>query len=267
MNNILVSVVSSVSTSSSNSTDFTDCEDITAAFVLLTAGISKLLKIADFASLRRALLQQIVSVQFPDDLYQSIKTAQDLDTLLDVLIGSQYWGVDLWLPEMLVAGSEIHEAKVLINKYKEVIFPRKLSEVLDKMFMPQQITHKDAYISRIASMIAKESNEVTVGDLAQYRNILRAVIMDIRNGVCVLEHLDNGQGHLNKSESGKGLTYSIMVYVCVLRNYTRIVPLDFYIVKPHAQTLLNHAGAFSFSCCWHNRGEMPRLRHTHSCGQ
>ena len=181
-----------------------DWGNVSTAFLLLTVGLSRLLKRVDFSVLRRAILRQRKTpggVQFPDDLYQSIKTAQDFDTLLDLLADSQYWSwVDLRLLETLVEASGIREAKVLINKYKEMIFSQRLTDVLNNIPMPQQKQHKIAYISKAASMIAKEPDELTVGDLAHYRHIFEAVIMDINNGSCVLEHLE---GHQNKSESGK----------------------------------------------------------------
>ena len=139
-------------------------------------------------------------MQFPDDLRQSIKAAKDLDTLLDVLADSKYWNwVDLRLLDALIVSSGIQEAKLLIQKYKDAIFPKKLSEILPL----QQKEHKDAYISRVGAMIQKEPDDITVGDLARNCNILEAVIMDINNGSCVLEHLSTGQGHQSKSESGK----------------------------------------------------------------
>ena len=143
-------------------------------------------------------------VQFPDDLHQSIKAARDLDTLLDVLADSDYWSlVDLRLLDALIVSSGIQEAKLLIQKYKDAIFPKKLSEILDALPLPQQKEHKEAYISRVGAMIQKEPDDITVGDLSHYCNILEAVIMDINNGSCVLEHLSTGQGHQSKSESGK----------------------------------------------------------------
>ena len=164
--------------------------------MLLTAQISKLLKRADFGTLRRALLQQTRTpggVQFPDDLHQRIKTAQELDTLLDELTDSDYlsW-VDLRLLDALIVSSGIREAKVLADKYKEAIFPKKLSEVLDKLPLPQQKEQKEAYATRVGSKIQKEPDEITVADLSHYCGILESVIMDINKGSCVLEHLDTG---------------------------------------------------------------------------
>ena len=88
--------------------------------------------------------------------------------------------------------SGIREAKVLLNKYKEIIFSKKLSEVLDILFMPQQKKDKDAYTTRVGSKLEKDPNEITVADLARFSTTLEKVIMDINNGSCVLEHLGTG---------------------------------------------------------------------------
>ena len=155
-----------------------------------------MLKRADFFSLRRAIVQQRntpLGVQFPDDVYQSIKTAQDLDTLLDLLADSKHWNwVDLRLLDTLIVSSGISAAKVLVTKYKETIFPKKLSEVLDKLFMPQQRKDKEDYTSRVGMKIKKEPDEITVADLSRFALVLETVIMDINNGTCVLEHITKG---------------------------------------------------------------------------
>ena len=183
-------------TASAASINFTDCDDISTAFSLLTAEISKLLKKADFSTLRRTILQHRKTprgVQFPDDLHQRIKEAQKLETLLDELADSDYWNwVDLRLLDALIVSSGIREAKVLVDKYKEAIFPKKLSEVLDKLPLPQQKEQKEAYTTRVGSKIQKEPDEITVADLSHYCGILESVIMDINKGSCVLEHLDTG---------------------------------------------------------------------------
>ena len=179
--------------------DFTDCDDIPAAFSLLTAEISRILKRADFFVLRRAIVQQRKvprGVQFPDALYQNIKTAPDLDTLLDLLADSKHWSwIDLRLLEALIMSLEtpmINAAKTLVTKYKEAVFSKKLSEVLDKMFMPEQKINKEAYATRVGGKIQKEPNEITVADLSEFAPFLETVIMDINNGTCVLEHLTKG---------------------------------------------------------------------------
>ena len=183
------------STSTSN-IDFSDCDGIPAAFLLLTAQISQLLKKADFFALRRGIVQQRnvpKGVQFHDDLYQSIKTAQNLDILLDLLADSKHWSwVDLRLLETLIISSGIKEANTLVTKYKNTIFSKKLSEVLDEMFTPQQRKYKEDYTTKVAMKIQKEPSEITVGDLSQFASVLETVIMDINTGTCVLEHVTKG---------------------------------------------------------------------------
>ena len=179
-----------------SSINFTDCDDISTAFLLLTSEISRLLKKADISTLRRSLLQQRKTpggVQFPDDLCQRIKAARELDTLLDELTDSDYlsW-VDLRLLNALIISSGIREAKILVDKYKEAIFPKKLSEIMDKLPLPQQKEQKEAYTTKVGSKIQKEPDEITVGDLSHYCAKLEKVILDINNGSCVLEHLDTG---------------------------------------------------------------------------
>ena len=134
-------------------------------------------------------------VQFPADLYERIKKAQDLDALLDVLADSDYWSwVDLRLLEALIMSSGIKEAEVLVNKYKDAIFPKKLSDIIHELFVPQQKKKKceEAYIAKVGTKIHKKPSEVTVGDLPKYRGVLEKVIMDIYNGSCVLKHLKRG---------------------------------------------------------------------------
>ena len=176
---------------------FSDCGDnISNAFTLLTTKIRKLLKSADLDALKTAVLQQRNTpkgVQFPDNLSMSIISAQNLGVLLNLLATFKYWNwADLRLLETLVISSDIHAAKVIIDQYKENVFPMKLSEVLDKLHVPQNKEYKDTYTAKVASKIQKEPDDVTVGDLSYYCNILETVIMDINNGSCVLEHLDKG---------------------------------------------------------------------------
>ena len=126
-------------------------------------------------------------------MFDSINSAHDLNALLNVLVNFKYWSwADLRLLETLVISSDIYAAKVYIDKYKESYFPMKLSEVLDKLPTPQKKEDKDAYAAKVASKIHKEPNEVTVGVLSHYFEILEVVIMDINKNSCVLENLDVG---------------------------------------------------------------------------
>ena len=143
--------------------------------------------------MRRAILQQRNvpnGVQLSSNLYKNINMAVNHDHLLNVLVNSEYWSwVDLRLLETLAMSSGILKAKVLVDKYKSAVFSKRLSDVLDNFCLPWQ---KATYINRVAMMIEKDPNEIVVGDLVRYRDTLKAVIMDINHGHCVLEHLDTG---------------------------------------------------------------------------
>ena len=164
------------------------------AFVHLTSELSKLLKQADFAALKRAFCSQMRTpggVQLPDNLYQSIKGAQRLDALLDVLAESKYWNwVDLRLLNVLIFSSGIRKAKTLVDEYKGLIFPKKLSEVLDQL--PRNKEVNKAYTTRVSSKINIEPEKITVEVLSQYWLELETLIMTIGNGTCALESVDQG---------------------------------------------------------------------------
>jgi len=171
---------------------FSECDNIMDGFVLLTSKLYDILKMANFSKLKRALkIRNPGAVKLPDDLKESIKNAMELDSLLDLLVESNYWNfADLRLINVLVISSGIPEAKVLVDKYKETFFHTKLIEILEitKILPPN---HHE-YTCRVGSKINKEPGEVTVADLAEYCFKLETVIMDIIEGSCVLEHVEAG---------------------------------------------------------------------------
>ena len=135
-------------------------------------------------------------IQFPDDLHQSIKAAENLDALLDILIKSGYLSpVDLRLLDELVISLQIEEAQLLLKKYKDAMFPKNLHEISSDLTLYQQLyqqrEHSNVYTIKVASRLQQELNEVTVGKLLYYCNCLERNIMDINNGSCVLKDLDS----------------------------------------------------------------------------
>ena len=233
----LLIITAPASTSSSNTPfSFADCDDIPAAFSLLTAEISKLLKSADFFTLRRAVLQHRImpnGVRFPDNLYNRIEKAQDLDTLLDLLTDSNCWSwVDLRLLETLIMSSGIGEAKILLNMYKKVIFSKKLIKVLDKVFTPEQKREKDAYILTVGSKLQKHPHEITVADLSQNRNALEEVIRDINSGYCVLEHFTSDAFKVNclNMENESYVCYESYIYKLGLCNNRYSITIILFII-------------------------------------
>ena len=146
-----------------------------------------------FNIIRRACIAQINSpsgAQLPPDVVQKIQNAENLDALLDTLTATKYWSwIDLRLLETLVVASGSSTALGIVNKYRETVYSMKLVDVLPNV--PNKEV-KDAYFTKIVSKVGKDSHEITVGDLVELRSMLERVIMDINQGACVLDHIEDG---------------------------------------------------------------------------
>ena len=126
----------------------------------------------------------------PPDVVQKIQTADNLDALLDILTATEYWSwIDLRLLETLVVASGSTAAQDIVDKYKATVYSKKLIDVLPNA--PSKEI-RDAYFTKIVSKVGKDSDEITVADLIEFRSKLEKVIMDINNGTCVLEHIADG---------------------------------------------------------------------------
>ena len=154
----------------------------------LTTSVTKCLSNEDIDIIRKACIVQIQSpngVQLPPDVVEKIQNTQSLDGLLDILTATKYlsW-IDLRLLEALVVASGSSTAQDIVNKYKEVVYSKKLIDILPKA--PSKEI-RDAYFTKIVSTVGKSSDEITVADLLEFRLQLETVIMDINNGSCVLD--------------------------------------------------------------------------------
>jgi len=147
----------------------------------------------NFFIIRRACIAQIKSpsgAQLPQEVVQKIQNAGNLDTLLDILTATEYWSwIDLRLLETLVVASGSTTALDIVNKYKTTVYSKKLLDVLPSA--PSKEI-RDAYFTKIVSKVGKDPDEITVGDLVEFRSKLESVIMDINKGTCVLEHIEDG---------------------------------------------------------------------------
>ena len=158
--------------------------------MLLESELSRILKSADFCTLQRALKSRLK--RHPEPLKMKIKEANELNTLLDALADSKYWNfADLRIINVLVHSSGIREAKDLLDNYRRAFFSKTLSDVL-RTCIPKEVLppnqHKD-YVCRVSSKIPEEPDEITIADLAQYCTRLETVIMDIHEGCCALERI------------------------------------------------------------------------------
>ena len=167
--------------------------NVRTAFVYLTSNVGKLLQNADFYAIRRSCIEQINTpngAQLSPDMVQKIKTANNLNALLDTLAESPYWSwIDLRLLEAMVTASGSSVAKNLLTSYQNGVFSKKLIEVLPSL--PNREI-REAYYSKIVSKIKKDLDQITVSDLLKFQTELETVIMDIKNGTCALAHIEEG---------------------------------------------------------------------------
>ena len=194
--------------------NFNQFKSVSTAFVILTSSLTRLLRKADFHLIRRSCIEQINTVNgaqlLPEDV-TSIKASKNIDELLDVLAMSAYWSwIDVRLLQAMAAASDNMNAMNLIERYKNSIFKKKLKDVLPDA--PGKEV-KEAYYTKIVSLINKDPNDIIVEDLLKFQAQLETVIMDIKNGVCILEHLE----HLAPSPPvNAGKLCNIIVLSCVL---------------------------------------------------
>jgi len=173
--------------------DFNTFKNITSAFIHLTSNVTKHLKKAEFIMLRRACILQTKTprgAKLTPELVEKISTAKNLDDLLDTLAISPYWSwIDLRLLEAMTVASESVIGEALLKSYKQVVFSKKLNELMPNS--PSKKIKEELY-TKIVSKLNKNQDDVTVADLLEFQSQLEAVIMDIGNGTCVLDHFEDG---------------------------------------------------------------------------
>jgi len=153
----------------------------------LTSIISDYLQKADFKSLRRACILQSKApngAQFPPEELDKVSATENLNDMLDILANSLYWNwIDLRMLHTLVAASNCNKAEAVLSNYKQIIFSKKLIEVLP-IFLNQQVNQ--GYYSKVVSKLDRSLQEdTTVADLLKLQTELEVVVMDISKGTCV----------------------------------------------------------------------------------
>ena len=174
--------------------DFSKFEkNITMAFVHLVTSITEYLEKVKFSKIRRACILQIktpTGAKLSPTVVAEINATKNIDELLDTLAVSPYWSwIDIRLLEALVTASGSTAAETILLNYKEVIFSKKLHEILPSA--PSKAI-KDDYYTKIISKFNKNADDITVADLLTFQTELEKVIMDIGEGTCVLEHIEDG---------------------------------------------------------------------------
>ena len=164
-------------------------DDVKKAFIKLTSRVTELLQnVKNFNAVRRSCLG---GANLVAEISKNIMLSNNPNELFDYLAtNTPYWSwVDIRLLEAMVTASEIQAAVNLIENYKEVIYGKKLKDVLPDILNKEL---KEVYYTRIVSKIKMNADEITVAVLLKYRLQLEEVIMDIKKGTLVLSNVKKG---------------------------------------------------------------------------
>ena len=161
--------------------------------MFLTSQLKLLLAKADFSNIKRSCVEQMNTpngVQLPPNLVEKVNSCRNITMLFEVLAQSAYWSwIDLHLLKVMAAASGMVEAIQLLSRYKKAIFSKKLFDILPNA--PSKEV-KEEYFTKIITKLNKKPNEMTVADLIEFRSQLETVLLDIKQGTCILAHLEKG---------------------------------------------------------------------------
>ena len=163
------------------------------AFIELQTKMRELLKGANCDNLRNACIAQQHNprgAELSQQLIYEMSTTESSEKLFDLLVKSPYWSwIEIRLLEALVIASENPQACELLDNYKAVVFSKRLFDLLPNV--PNKEV-KEKYYSKVKAKLSKDSDVITVADLIEFQSCLEVVIMDIKKGQCIINHLEEG---------------------------------------------------------------------------
>ena len=173
--------------------EFESYNDVGKAFIVLQTNMIMLLKSSNYGDLRRACIAQMRNpggAKLSKQLVDKISAAGNIDNLFDLLVRIPYWSwIDIRLMEAMVTAAQNSQAQQLLDNYKAAVFSKRLIDLLPNV--PSKEV-KERYYAKVITKIKKDHTEITVADLLKFQSQLEVVIMDINEGICILEHLKKG---------------------------------------------------------------------------
>ena len=182
------------------SVQFKRNERVEEMFLRLVPAIGSILKKSDcdFTLLRGACIKsdQLPSTlkRLPAEFIDKINKTRNLDELLALLISCPYchW-MNIHILEKLATSSGQTEAQELIAKYKEIIFSKKVTDVLQEL--PDLEITEDYYI-RVRDKWNEELEDITVKDIINHWVKLQK-ILGVESLEMLLENLVKWSGELH----------------------------------------------------------------------
>ena len=184
---------------------FDEFDTVTEAFTFLTSQLKLLLAKTDFSDIRRSCIEQINTpggAQLPPELIAKVKSCKNVDMLFEVLAESVYWSwIDIRLMKVMAVASCSLKAINLIESYRKVVFTKNLKGVLP-----------DTLSTKLALILNKDPNDMTVEDLLEHQSLLESMIMDKLKGMHITDNLSIPEDQLRKGIAIA--TYNIYVLMC-----------------------------------------------------
>jgi len=172
---------------------FTHFNSVSEAFAYLTTKMRSHLANTDISDLRRVCIEQMKTprgAQLSPELLNKVKLSNNITALFDSLAESPCWSwIDIRLLSVMAAASGLVQSLELLANYRQSVFSRKLIDVIPNA--PNRNV-KDEYYRKLVTKLEKDANKLTVADLLEFQSELEMVILDINNGVCILEHIEGG---------------------------------------------------------------------------
>ena len=173
--------------------EFENFNNVGKAFITLQTKMKKLFKKADYDDLQDACIAQIHNpggAELPQTLIDQISAKHNINDLFHLLVRTPYWSwFDIRMLEAMVVASDNPQAMELLDNYKDAVFSKKLIDLLPNVPSKEA---KEEYYSKVVTKLKLDHNEMTVADLLKFQSQLEVVIMDIKRGICILEHLEKG---------------------------------------------------------------------------
>lgn len=175
--------------------EFSNDDRVEDMFLQLVPAVGEILKMSgcEFSILRSACIKPDTPLanvnKLPSVFLDKINATRNLNELLALLIGCPYcnW-MNVRMLEKMVAASRQGEAKNLIAKYKDVVFSKKVTDVLQDF--PDLEISEDFY-TKVWDKWKKDLKDITVKDITD-RWIKLQKIFDVENLELLLDNIIKG---------------------------------------------------------------------------
>ena len=172
---------------------FQEATPVDLCFISLSFRIAELLQRKHFNNLKDTCIEIIIGAQLPKYFRSKFESCGTTNELLSTLRFSPYWNwIDIRLMEKVSCICD--EAKELLERYKDKLYPLKLVDLLS--FLPTVEKDNESHYKIMSVKIQKKINDVLVKDFFFHRRFLEIEILHLKGGALVLKHIKKEPFHI-----------------------------------------------------------------------